>query len=79
MKRTKQTKSKRAQEFKPKLKACPFCGGKAEWNYGEYVREFWINCRSRLCDVHPCSYGRVNSSDAAKIWNTRVVKRRANK
>lgn len=49
----------------PKLRSCPFCGGKAVL-YGEFA--IWIYCNKCGCE-RPVRY---NKDEAIEAWNKRI-------
>lgn len=59
----------------PKIKPCPFCGGRADIRYSFHT--LLIECTNRKCKLQPSTWMHVNSDSAEKlikIWNTRKFK-----
>ena len=54
------------KEFQNTLRSCPFCGGRAEKEWG-ISSIFWIKCTG--CGVEGSQYGSLE--EAIKAWNTR--------
>lgn len=50
-----------------KLKPCPFCGGKAKKEIGEYKGDCLVHCTKCRCSI----ISHVNVGIAIKAWNTR--------
>lgn len=54
----------------PRLRRCPFCGGKARMAVSLDEETHWVVCPP--CGASsPCSY---EQADAARAWNKRVKK-----
>ena len=59
----------------PKLKSCPFCGGKA--TIGEYCRkneysEYDVGCENEDCHIQPLMNGSCDTKEeATERWNKR--------
>ncbi len=61
------------------LKSCPFCGGKAEENYGFNYYSFEIHCRNCSVTMLYNNYADNDDGfaervvdDAYRKWNTRI-------
>ena len=54
------------------LKKCPYCGGDARLNYGEWDYDiFGVSCRS--CGAYVCDTEDDTGEKAIKKWNQRVA------
>lgn len=60
--------------MKYKLKPCPFCGGKAEFQTNDWVNVCWVeckNCKAKIPAV-PSSCDYTAKERAMENWNIRV-------
>lgn len=57
---------------KPKLKPCPFCGGKAERFTSPFKGTQMFVCNG--CGADVCFFGAEYEPDASEAWNRRVKK-----
>ena len=59
-----------------KLKSCPFCGGKAKYQYFAWAQKDEdkkgsnIACENESCEILPSVWG-TSRAKATKVWNTR--------
>ena len=64
----------------PKLKPCPFCGGKAERKetekyigLGRSIPQYYIKCGNERCGLYVATCNRDTEEEAVEIWNGRVT------
>jgi hypothetical protein len=63
------------QKGSEKLKLCPFCGGKAIWDFDRFNSVYTIGCQEHTCR----GYGYLSKrffplAKAITAWNRRVSK-----